>query len=117
MKCVSEMPRNTPAGGHIRAAGKLKTCKNAKLGSEMTKSEKILDRVLRGNKAISFRDMQLLLSALGFHLDRISHSHHIYVHKAVSRPLSVQPVGKDTKPYQLRQLRAMIAEFELKLDR
>ena len=56
-----------------------------------------------------------LLIALGFKHDRTSGSHRIYVHPEVTRPLSVQPRGKDAKPYQVRQLRVMIEEFGLKL--
>jgi hypothetical protein len=48
--------------------------------------------------------------------DRISGSHHIYLHSEVSRPINIQPAGKDAKPYQIRQLRDMIREFGLKLE-
>jgi hypothetical protein len=30
--------------------------------------------------------------------------------------LNVQPIGKDAKPYQVRQLRDMIVEFGLEVD-
>lgn len=82
----------------------------------MNKSEKTLALLQAGKSAIAFRDLQTLLTALGFRLDRISGSHHLYVHGKASRPLNVQPDGKDTKPYQLKQLRAMISEFGLTLD-
>jgi len=79
------------------------------------KPVKVFERVMEGQGTISFRDFERLLIALGFKLDRTSGSHRIYVHPRVSRPLSVQPRGKDAKPYQMRQLRAMIEEFGLKL--
>jgi predicted RNA binding protein YcfA (HicA-like mRNA interferase family) len=53
---------------------------------------------------------------LGFRLNRVSGSHHIYVHPEVSRPMNVQSVGKDAKPYQIRQLRDIIEEFGLRLE-
>ena len=81
----------------------------------MARPSKELDRVLEGRGAVSFRDLEKLLLALGFSHDRTSGSHRIYVHPRATRPLSVQPRGKDAKPYQLRQLRAMIEEFELEL--
>jgi hypothetical protein len=34
----------------------------------------------------------------------------------VSRPINIQPGGKDAKPYQIRQLRDIIREFGLKLE-
>jgi predicted RNA binding protein YcfA (HicA-like mRNA interferase family) len=81
----------------------------------MARPVKVPDRVMRGRGAIAFRDLERLLIALGFRHDRTSGSHRIYVHPKVTRPLSIQPQGKDAKPYQVRQLRAMIEEFGLKL--
>jgi predicted RNA binding protein YcfA (HicA-like mRNA interferase family) len=81
----------------------------------MARPSKVLDRVLEGRGAVPFRDLEKLLLALGFTHDRTSGSHRIYMHPKATRPLSVQPRGKDAKPYQLRQLRAMIEEFKLKL--
>lgn len=81
----------------------------------MARPVRVLDRVMQGRGAIAFRDFERLLIALGFKHDRTSGRHRIYVHPRVARPLSVQPQGKDTKPYQVRQLRAMIEEFGLKL--
>jgi predicted RNA binding protein YcfA (HicA-like mRNA interferase family) len=81
----------------------------------MAKPNKVLDRVMTGQGTVTFRDFERLLLALGFKHDRTSGSHRIYIHPHVTRPLSVQPRGKDAKPYQVRQLRAMIEEFGLKL--
>ena len=81
----------------------------------MARPAKIFDRVMEGRGSIPFRDFERLLLALGFRHDRTSGSHRIYIHAKAKRPLSVQPRGKDAKPYQVRQLRAMIEDFELKL--
>jgi predicted RNA binding protein YcfA (HicA-like mRNA interferase family) len=81
----------------------------------MAKPSKVFERVMAGRGAISFRDFERLLLALAFKHDRTSGSHRIYVHPKATRPLSVQPRGKDPKPYQVRQLREMIEEFDLKL--
>lgn len=82
----------------------------------MASDKKILEAVLYGQGTVSFRDLQHLLLALGFRHARTSGSHHIYVHPTVTRPLSIQPVGKDAKRYQIRQLRDIITEFGLKLE-
>ena len=82
----------------------------------MASARKVFDAVLSGSGTINFRDFERLLTALGFRLDRTSGSHRIYLHPRVPRPLSIQPFGKDAKPYQVRQLRDMIREFELRLD-
>jgi predicted RNA binding protein YcfA (HicA-like mRNA interferase family) len=81
----------------------------------MARPDKVFDRVMEGRAAISFRDFERLQLALGFRHDRTSGSHRIYVHPRVTRPLSVQPRGKDAKPYQVRQLRGIIEEFGLSL--
>jgi predicted RNA binding protein YcfA (HicA-like mRNA interferase family) len=81
----------------------------------MARPAKVLEQVMRGVGSIGFRDLERLLLALGFTLNRTSGSHRIYTHARVPRPLSVQPQGKDAKPYQVRQLRAMIVEYDLKL--
>ncbi len=83
----------------------------------MAKLKRVLDTIPTGKGTITFRDFERALTALGFRLDRTAGSHRIYLHPRVSRPISVQPLGKDAKPYQIRQLRDMIREFELTLDK
>lgn len=82
----------------------------------MAKLSAILEKVMSAHGRIQFRDFQKLLLKLGFRLDRIRGSHHIYVHPKVTRALSIQPIGKEAKPFQVRQLRDMIAEFGLSLE-
>jgi predicted RNA binding protein YcfA (HicA-like mRNA interferase family) len=82
----------------------------------MAKLRDILARVKQGSRSIPFRDLERLLHGLGFRLLRTSGSHHIYLHPKASRPINIQPIGKDAKPYQVRQLRAMLAEFEIELE-
>jgi predicted RNA binding protein YcfA (HicA-like mRNA interferase family) len=66
----------------------------------MANAQKAYTKVIEGRGSVSFRDLQRLLIALGFRLDRTSGSHHIYLHPDVSRPINIQPAGKDAKPYQ-----------------
>lgn len=82
----------------------------------MASPKKTLEAVRRGQGVVSFRDLRALLAKLGFQLNRVSGSHHIYLHPKVTRPLNLQPMGKDAKPYQVRQLWNIIEEFELTLD-
>ena len=79
----------------------------------MANMQKAYISVIEGRGTLSFRDLQRLLISLGFRLDRISGSHQ---HPDVSRPINIQPTGKDAKPYQIRQLRDMIREFGLKFE-
>jgi len=71
----------------------------------MAGDRQTLEAVLRGSGTVPFRDPEHLLRALGFRHARTSGSHRIYLHPLVSRPLSLQPVGKDAKRYQIRQRR------------
>jgi predicted RNA binding protein YcfA (HicA-like mRNA interferase family) len=82
----------------------------------MANPKKTLEAVKQGGGNISFRDLQRMLEKLGFRLNRVSGSHHIYVHPRVPRPMNVQASGKEAKPYQVRQLRDMIDEFGLRLE-
>jgi predicted RNA binding protein YcfA (HicA-like mRNA interferase family) len=82
----------------------------------MASPKRTLESVKRGAANIAFRDLQRLLDKLGFRLNRVSGSHHIYVHPNVPRPMNIQSAGKDAKPYQVRQLRDIIEEFGLRLE-
>ncbi|CAN5192891.1 hypothetical protein BH10PSE9_BH10PSE9_08180 [soil metagenome] len=65
----------------------------------------VLARVVGRGGSINFRDFETLLLRLGFTLDRSRGSHRIYCHPKAARPLSIQPRGREAKPYQARQLR------------
>ncbi len=82
----------------------------------MAKQDTTIEKVMSGRGRVKFRDFQRLLVKLGFHLDRIRGSHHIYTHPRVTRALSIQPVGNEAKPFQVRQLRDMISEFGLSFE-
>lgn len=81
----------------------------------MASDKKTFDKVMSGGGTVAFRDFERLLIKLGFRLERISGSHHIYLHTAVGRPFPVQPDGKDAKRYQIRQLRDIIVAHRLTL--
>jgi len=68
------------------------------------------------NPVIAFRDFERLLVAFGFALQRTRGSHRAYKHRDAPELLTVQPKGKDAKPYQIRKLLDMIEQFELELD-
>lgn len=82
----------------------------------MASDDRIFDAVLNGRGTIPFRDLERLLNKLGFSHVRTSGSHRIYIHPKVTRPLNIQPLGKDAKRYQIRQLRDIITQFDLRLE-
>ena len=77
---------------------------------------KILGQVLRGSGNVRFRDFCGLIRAFGFRLDRISGSHHIFVHPNVPTLVNVQNVGGKAKPYQMRQFLKLVEEYNLQLE-
>ncbi len=51
------------------------------------------------------------MSALGFD-ERIRGSHHIYETPDLPEVVTLQPQGRDAKPYQVRQLRKLFIQHE-----
>lgn len=77
----------------------------------------LLDRLAHGQLTnVSFTDAQRLAQALGFELDRIRGSHHIYRHPAIGQRINLQPRGGQAKPYQLRQLLDLVERHALRLQ-
>lgn len=82
----------------------------------MRKYDKILEDILSGKKDynINFNELCKLLNNLGFILERISGSHHIFSYKDISQLVDIQPDKKDhskAKAYQIRQIRKFIKEY------
>jgi predicted RNA binding protein YcfA (HicA-like mRNA interferase family) len=74
----------------------------------------VLLQVLRGtaDANIRFDDLRSLLTALGF-IERVKGSHHIFAKPDVTEILNLQPRGSLAKPYQVRQVRAVIVRYKL----
>lgn len=67
-------------------------------------------------KPIAFRDLEKLLKAYGFTHVRTTGSHRQYTHPRIPRAFPVQPEGKDAKRYQLRELLALIDQYDLHME-
>jgi len=78
------------------------------------KKEKLLRKLLSGSSNIRFSELQAALETFGFRLDRISGSHHIYVHPRIPELMNIQDVKGKAKPYQVRQFLAMVERHNLK---
>lgn len=83
----------------------------------MTQRQK-LQSLLRDayRKPIAFRDFEKLLNAYGFTHARTTGSHRQYTHPKVPRAFPVQPEGKDAKRYQVRELLALIDQYDLRME-
>jgi len=77
---------------------------------------KLLKKVLSGSQNIRFSDMVALAEAFGFHLSRVSGSHHIFVHPQIRELINLQEVKGQAKPYQIRQFLRLVERYNLTLE-
>ncbi len=84
----------------------------------MSKFSKLLALILQGTSDtnIDFDDLRGLLERLGFEC-RISGSHHVFRKFGLEERPNLQRDGKHAKPYQVRQVRAIILKYRLGIDR
>jgi predicted RNA binding protein YcfA (HicA-like mRNA interferase family) len=77
--------------------------------------KKLLKKLLSGSKNIRFSEATAVAETFGFKLDRISGSHHIFVHPDISELVNLQEVKGKSKPYQVKQLMKIIEKHNLKM--
>jgi predicted RNA binding protein YcfA (HicA-like mRNA interferase family) len=82
----------------------------------MTKRQKLLANILRGSKNIRFDEFVTLVEAFGFQLVRISGSHQIFQHPAITEQLNLQNKNGQAKPYQIKQFLHLVEEYNLTMD-
>ncbi len=75
---------------------------------------KTLRRLLSGSSdaAIRFDDLCSLLESLGFD-KRVKGSHHLFRKAGVEERINLQREGNNAKPYQVKQVRAVILKYKL----
>ncbi|HRQ38169.1 MAG TPA: type II toxin-antitoxin system HicA family toxin [Chloroflexota bacterium] len=80
----------------------------------MSKHDKLLLKILQGTSDanISFHELRQLLHHLGFK-ERIRGSHHMFRRDGVEEKINLQQDGNHAKPYQVRQVRAIIIKYRL----
>jgi predicted RNA binding protein YcfA (HicA-like mRNA interferase family) len=76
--------------------------------------EKTLDKLLRGDSDanVRFEELCHLLQAKGFRM-RVSGSHHIFTQAGVMERINLQCEGAKAKPYQVRQVRKILANYRM----
>lgn len=80
------------------------------------KKAKLLKKLLSGSKNISFSDAVACAEAFGFQLDRISGSHHIFVHPAIVEIVNLQNRKGKAVPYQVKQLLQLVERYNLQME-
>jgi predicted RNA binding protein YcfA (HicA-like mRNA interferase family) len=75
----------------------------------------LLQKALSSPSNIRFEEAYALERAFGFHLSRVSGSHHIFAHPNVRELVNLQEVKGKAKPYQAKQLLALVEGYNLSL--
>jgi hypothetical protein len=80
----------------------------------VTRFNKTLERLHSrfSERNFAFDDLRFMLLSLGF-AERIRGSHHIFTRDGVDEIVNLQAVGRLAKPYQVRQVRAIILRYGL----
>jgi len=80
----------------------------------MGKHEKLLLQIIQGrsDRNTGFEELRKLLLYLGFD-ERIRGSHHIYRKTGIDGMINLQKDGNKAKPYQVRQVRAVLLRNRL----
>jgi len=80
----------------------------------MAKDDKLLRKILSGRSDanIPFQQIRRLLADFGFQ-ERVRGSHHVFVHDGIEELLNLQRDGSKAKPYQVKQVRAIIVRYGL----
>jgi len=80
----------------------------------MSRAEKLLAQILggRADANIGFEDLAHLLRRMGFEM-RVSGSHHLFRMAGVEEKINLQRDGSKAKPYQVKQVRAVILKYRL----
>ena len=77
---------------------------------------KLLEKLLSGSRNIRFNEAKAIAEAFGFRLDRISGSHHIFLHPDIPELVNLQNVKSKAKPYQLKQLLKIVEKYNLHME-
>jgi predicted RNA binding protein YcfA (HicA-like mRNA interferase family) len=77
-------------------------------------AEKTIEKLLRGpsDANIRFDELCHLLQVKGFRM-RVSGSHHIFTQTGIMERINLQCEGSKAKPYQVRQVRRILANYKL----
>jgi predicted RNA binding protein YcfA (HicA-like mRNA interferase family) len=80
----------------------------------VARHEKTLLKVLRGGSDanVGFAELCGLFLHLGFE-ERVRGSHHMFFKSVIEELINLQRSGNKAKPYQVRQVRAVIARHGL----
>ena len=82
----------------------------------MKDKKKLLQKIISGSRNVRFKEAVRLAEVFGFRMDRISGSHHIFVHPEIPELLNLQNVAGKAKPYQMKQLIKIVEKHNLRME-
>ena len=77
---------------------------------------KLLARLQNNCKNVRYNDFVLLAEAFGFKYRRTEGSHNIYKNKIIGESLNLQEEKGEAKPYQVKQLLAIVERYNLQME-
>ena len=81
----------------------------------MGSRRKLYDRIVggRSDTNISFSQTRSMLLYLSFE-ERVSGSHHVFFKEGIEEIINLQDVAGKCKPYQVKQMRAVLKKYNLR---
>ncbi len=81
----------------------------------MGRHRKLMERILSGRSDanIPFEQTRNMLIRLGF-AERTRGSHHTFSREGIRELIELQEVGGKCKPYQVKQMRAVLKKYNLR---
>jgi len=81
----------------------------------VSRYEKLLLKILSGSldNNIGFEELRKFLINLGFTERMTGGSHHIFYRDGIEEIINIQPKGSEAKPYQVKQVRAILLKYKL----
>jgi hypothetical protein len=78
---------------------------------------KLYDSIISGRSDanIPFEQTVNMLKYLGFD-ERIRGSHHVFVREGIEEMIDIQDVGGECKPYQVKQMCAVLKKYNLRKE-
>jgi len=78
---------------------------------------KLMDRIPSGRSDanIPFEQTRTLLTSLGFD-ERIRGSHHIFTREGIEELIDLQEIEGKVKPYQVKQMRAVLKKYNMRKE-
>jgi len=80
------------------------------------KKRKLLQKLISGSKNVRFSEATKVAKSFGFRLDRITGSHHIFIHPDLPELINLQNVNGEAKPYQIKQLLKIVEKYNLQME-